>query len=133
MDHKRFGKLKRGKLSPSTDRLAWNDPGRRASTIDRVHFRSHADGKRLVLVITGKGKKKDRAGRSLCAMVFASSGASLAWDRAFKPDCYAGCAISSKSWRWWRVLRLSVERGNRKVAARSGSTISADTTRKESP
>ncbi|MEP2642646.1 Smr/MutS family protein [Roseobacter sp.] len=63
MDQKTFGKLKRGKMKPE---------GRvdlHGMTLDRAHgvltrfiLTSHGSGKRLVLVITGKGKNRDEGG-----------------------------------------------------------------------
>jgi len=57
MDRRRFGKLKKGRLTPEA-RLDLH-----GMTLDRAHGalggfirRAHADGKRLVLVITGKGR-----------------------------------------------------------------------------
>lgn len=63
MDHKRFGKLKRGKLSPEAriDLHGMTLAAAHPRLIEFI-FRSHADGKRLVLIITGKGKKKDEGG-----------------------------------------------------------------------
>jgi DNA-nicking Smr family endonuclease len=63
MDAKAFGKLKRGKLRPDA-RIDLH-----GMTLDRAHpaltrfiLDSHAKGKRLVLVITGKGKQRDEGG-----------------------------------------------------------------------
>ncbi|WP_386624678.1 Smr/MutS family protein [Sulfitobacter geojensis] len=63
MDQKAFGKLKRGKLKPE-GRLDLH-----GMTLDRAHpalsrfiLSSHKSGKRLVLVITGKGKQRDEGG-----------------------------------------------------------------------
>ena len=63
MDHKAFGKLKRGKLRPE-GRIDLH-----VMTLDRAHpalngfiMDAHARGKRLVLVITGKGKRRDEGG-----------------------------------------------------------------------
>lgn len=63
MDHKAFGKLKRGKLKPE-GRIDLH-----GMTLDRAHpalsrfiMSSHKQGKRLVLVITGKGKMRDEGG-----------------------------------------------------------------------
>lgn len=63
MDQKTFGKMKRGKLLPE---------GRvdlHGMTLDRAHgvlvnfiLSAHGSGKRLVLVITGKGKNRDEGG-----------------------------------------------------------------------
>jgi DNA-nicking Smr family endonuclease len=63
MDSKAFGKLKRGKLHPE-GRIDLH-----GMTLDRAHpaltkfiLGSHAKGRRLVLVITGKGKLRDEGG-----------------------------------------------------------------------
>jgi DNA-nicking Smr family endonuclease len=63
MDQKAFGKLKRGKLVPE-GKLDLH-----GMTMDRAHpaltrfiLSAHASGKRLVLVITGKGKDRDEGG-----------------------------------------------------------------------
>ncbi|AXI44611.1 DNA mismatch repair protein MutS [Sulfitobacter sp. SK012] len=63
MDQKSFGKLKRGKIKPE-GRIDLH-----GMTLDRAHptltrfiLSAHADGKRLVLVITGKGKQRDEGG-----------------------------------------------------------------------
>jgi len=63
MDKKKFGKLKRGKMVPDAK------IDLHGMTLDRAHpaltgfvLRSHAEGKRLVLVITGKGKSKQDDG-----------------------------------------------------------------------
>lgn len=63
MDNKSFGKLKRGKLRPE-GRIDLH-----GMTLDRAHpalshfiLSSHRSGKRLVLVITGKGKQRDDGG-----------------------------------------------------------------------
>ena len=59
MDKKMFGKMKRGKILPE------GKIDLHGMTLDQAHpaltgfiLRSHAEGKRLVLVITGKGKSK---------------------------------------------------------------------------
>lgn len=59
MDKKAFGRMKRGKLVPE------GKIDLHGMTADQAHgaltgfiMRSHAEGKRLVLVITGKGKSK---------------------------------------------------------------------------
>ncbi|WP_424972147.1 Smr/MutS family protein [Dinoroseobacter sp. S76] len=63
MDRKAFGRLKRGKLSPEGRidlhgmTLAQAHPA-----LNRFILGSHAQGKRLVLVITGKGKDRDAGG-----------------------------------------------------------------------
>lgn len=63
MDRKTFGRLKRGKLVPE-GKLDLH-----GMTMDQAHpsliafiLRAHAQGKRLVLVITGKGKDRDEGG-----------------------------------------------------------------------
>jgi DNA-nicking Smr family endonuclease len=63
MDRKAYGKLKRGKLQPEA-RIDLH-----GMTVDRAHgalssfiFRAHGQGKRLVLVITGKGRRSDAGG-----------------------------------------------------------------------
>lgn len=63
MDQKAFGRLKRGKLRPE-GRIDLH-----GMTLDRAHpaltgfiMDAHARGKRLVLVITGKGKRRDEGG-----------------------------------------------------------------------
>ncbi|MBV1866421.1 MAG: Smr/MutS family protein [Marinosulfonomonas sp.] len=60
MDHKSFGRMKKGKLSPEGRidlhgmTLAQAHPA-----VTRFILDAHASGKRLVLVITGKGKRRD--------------------------------------------------------------------------
>lgn len=63
MDQKSFGKLKRGELRPE-GKLDLH-----GMTLDRAHpaltgfvMNAHASGKRLVLVVTGKGKQRDEGG-----------------------------------------------------------------------
>lgn len=63
MDRKAFQRLKRGKLEPEA-RLDLH-----GMTLDQAHgalsgfiLRSHAAGRRLVLVVTGKGKDRDTDG-----------------------------------------------------------------------
>lgn len=63
MDRKSFGKMKRGKLQPE-GRIDLH-----GMTLDRAHpaltrfiMGAHGSGKRLVLVITGKGKDRDEGG-----------------------------------------------------------------------
>lgn len=58
MDHKAYGRLKRGKLTPEAK------IDLHGMTADRAHgaltgfiLRAHGQGKRLVLVITGKGRQ----------------------------------------------------------------------------
>ncbi|WP_435140167.1 Smr/MutS family protein [Pseudopelagicola sp. nBUS_19] len=59
MDQKAFVKLKRGKIFPEgkIDLHGMTMSEAHPALIDFL-FRSHAEGKRLVLVITGKGKQK---------------------------------------------------------------------------
>ena len=63
MDRKSFQRLKRGKLSPEA-RLDLH-----GMTLDQAHgaltafiLRAHGAGKRLVLIVTGKGKDRDIGG-----------------------------------------------------------------------
>lgn len=63
MDRKAYGRMKRGKLSPE-GRIDLH-----GMTLERAHpaltrfiLSAHAQGKRLVLVITGKGKQRDTGG-----------------------------------------------------------------------
>lgn len=63
MDNKAFGKLKRGKLRPE------GKIDLHGMTLDRAHpvltgfvMNAHAQGKRLILVVTGKGKQRDEGG-----------------------------------------------------------------------
>ncbi len=63
MDRKAYGKLKKGKLSPEA-RIDLH-----GMTVDRAHgalsgfiYRAHGQGKRLILVITGKGRRSDTDG-----------------------------------------------------------------------
>ena len=63
MDRKTFGKLRRGKVVPE------GKIDLHGMTLDQAHpaligfiLRAHANGKRLVLVITGKGKSRDADG-----------------------------------------------------------------------
>jgi DNA-nicking Smr family endonuclease len=63
MDQKSFGKLKRGKLRPE------GKIDLHGMTLDRAHpvltgfvMNAHANGKRLILVVTGKGKLRDEGG-----------------------------------------------------------------------
>ncbi|KEJ90637.1 Smr/MutS family protein [Sulfitobacter donghicola] len=63
MDNKSFGKLKRGKMRPE------GKIDLHGMTLERAHpallsfvMRSHAQGKRLILVVTGKGKQRDDGG-----------------------------------------------------------------------
>ena len=63
MDRKKHGQMKRGRMDPEA-RLDLH-----GMTLDRAHpalvqfvLSSHAAGRRLVLVITGKGKHRDDGG-----------------------------------------------------------------------
>ncbi|MBW4706707.1 Smr/MutS family protein [Roseobacter sp. YSTF-M11] len=63
MDQKAFGKMTRGKMKPE-GRIDLH-----GMTLDRAHaaltkfvLNAHGSGKRLVLVITGKGKNRDAGG-----------------------------------------------------------------------
>lgn len=63
MDKKAFGRMKRGKMKPEA-RIDLH-----GLTLDRAHpalirfiLTAHGSGKRLVLVITGKGKSSDQPG-----------------------------------------------------------------------
>lgn len=63
MDQKSFTKLKRGKLRPE------GKIDLHGMTLERAHpvltgfvMNAHASGKRLVLVVTGKGKQRDEGG-----------------------------------------------------------------------
>ncbi|MFY0681972.1 MAG: Smr/MutS family protein [Thalassovita sp.] len=63
MDKKSYGKMKRGKLVPE-GKLDLH-----GMTMDKAHpalvgfiMRSHSQGRRLVLVVTGKGKHRDDGG-----------------------------------------------------------------------
>ncbi len=63
MDRKAFQRLRRGKLDPEA-RIDLH-----GMTLDQAHgaltgfvLRAHGAGKRLVLVVTGKGKDRDRGG-----------------------------------------------------------------------
>jgi len=59
MDKKAFGKLKRGKLRPEGRIDLHGMTAQQAhGALNRFVMRAHGDGKRLVLVITGKGKDK---------------------------------------------------------------------------
>ncbi len=63
MDKKKFGKLKRGKLLPEgrIDLHGLNLQQAHGALTGFI-YQSHTEGKRLVLVITGKGKVKDDGG-----------------------------------------------------------------------
>ncbi|MEQ6249560.1 Smr/MutS family protein [Sulfitobacter sp. HNIBRBA3233] len=63
MDRKTHGKLTRGKLRPE------GKIDLHGMTLDRAHpaltgfvLKAHAQGKRLILVVTGKGKQRDEGG-----------------------------------------------------------------------
>ncbi|WP_270725190.1 Smr/MutS family protein [Shimia sp. Alg240-R146] len=59
MDKKAFGRLKRGKLKPEGKIDLHGLTAQQAhGALTGFVMRSHAEGKRLVLVITGKGKSK---------------------------------------------------------------------------
>ncbi|ABV95176.1 Smr protein/MutS2 [Dinoroseobacter shibae DFL 12 = DSM 16493] len=63
MDRKAFGKLKRGKLKPE-GRLDLHGMtlSQAHPALNRFILGAHSQGKRLVLVITGKGKDRDQGG-----------------------------------------------------------------------
>ncbi|WP_341367759.1 Smr/MutS family protein [Yoonia sp. BS5-3] len=63
MDHKSFGRMKRGKLSPEA-RIDLHGMTLAEAHPELVGFilQSQAAGRRLVLVITGKGKDRDDGG-----------------------------------------------------------------------
>ena len=63
MDAKSFGQMTRGKLKPEAriDLHGMTVAEAHPELVDFV-LRAHADGKRLVLVITGKGKMRDDSG-----------------------------------------------------------------------
>jgi DNA-nicking Smr family endonuclease len=63
MDHKKFGKMRRGKLAPEAriDLHGMTVAQAHPVLIDFI-MSSHARGLRLVLVITGKGKDRDQGG-----------------------------------------------------------------------
>ena len=63
MDSKDFGKLKRGKLAPEGRiDLHGMTLDQAQPALNRFIAQSHVQGRRLVLVITGKGKSKDEHG-----------------------------------------------------------------------
>ena len=63
MDKKTFGKLKRGKLLPEGKLdLHGMTMNRAHPALTRFILRAQAEGKRLVLVVTGKGKMRDQGG-----------------------------------------------------------------------
>jgi DNA-nicking Smr family endonuclease len=63
MDHKTYGRMARGKLSPEA-RLDLHGMTLSEAHAELIHFvlTSQAEGLRLLLVITGKGKAKDTQG-----------------------------------------------------------------------
>ncbi|PUB17189.1 Smr/MutS family protein [Yoonia sediminilitoris] len=63
MDNKSFGKMKRGKLKPEA-RIDLHGMTMSEAHPELIRFimGSHAMGRRLVLVITGKGKDRDEGG-----------------------------------------------------------------------
>lgn len=63
MDHKKYGKMRRGKLAPEAriDLHGMTMAQAHPALIDFIAS-SHARGLRLVLVITGKGKDRDEGG-----------------------------------------------------------------------
>ena len=63
MDKKAFGRLRRGKLVPEARiDLHGMTVGQAHPALTGFILRTHAEGKRLVLVITGKGKRSDDDG-----------------------------------------------------------------------
>lgn len=63
MDHKTFGKMKRGRLSPEGKLdLHGMTMAKAHPALNRFILDAYADGKRLVLVVTGKGKHRDEPG-----------------------------------------------------------------------
>lgn len=63
MDRKRFGKMQKGKLSPERRiDLHGMTVARAHPALTRFILDAYADGLRLVLVITGKGRDSDDAG-----------------------------------------------------------------------
>lgn len=63
MDHKTFGKLKRGRLVPEGKLdLHGKTMAQAHPALNRFVLEAYADGKRLVLVVTGKGKHRDEPG-----------------------------------------------------------------------
>jgi DNA-nicking Smr family endonuclease len=63
MDRKTFGRMKKGKLVPEARvDLHGMTLDRAHSTLTRFILTQHAKGRRLVLVITGKGKDRDGGG-----------------------------------------------------------------------
>lgn len=63
MDHKTFGKMKRGRLVPEGKLdLHGMTMANAHPALNRFILGAYADGKRLVLVVTGKGKHRDEPG-----------------------------------------------------------------------
>lgn len=63
MDHKKFGKMKRGRLSPEGKLdLHGMTMARAHPALNSFILNAYADGKRLVLIVTGKGKYRDEPG-----------------------------------------------------------------------
>lgn len=63
MDRRNFERMKRGKLSPEARLdLHGKTMAEAQPALRDFIFRAHGDGKRLVLVITGKGKHRDDGG-----------------------------------------------------------------------
>lgn len=63
MDHKTFGRMKRGRLIPEGKLdLHGKTMAEAHPALIRFILDAYADGKRLVLVVTGKGKHRDEPG-----------------------------------------------------------------------
>ncbi|MCV6825622.1 MULTISPECIES: Smr/MutS family protein [Halocynthiibacter] len=63
MDHKTFGKMKRGRIIPEGKLdLHGKTMAQAHPALNRFILDAYADGKRLVLVVTGKGKHRDEPG-----------------------------------------------------------------------
>lgn len=63
MDHKTFGKMKRGRLMPEGKLdLHGKTMAQAHPQLNNFILNAYADGKRLVLVVTGKGKHRDEPG-----------------------------------------------------------------------
>ena len=63
MDKKMFGRMKRGKMKPEGKLdLHGMTMSQAHPALMRFILSAHADGKRLVLVVTGKGKHRDEGG-----------------------------------------------------------------------
>lgn len=63
MDHKTFGKMKKGRLSPEGKLdLHGMTMANAHPALNQFILDAYADGKRLVLVVTGKGKYRDEPG-----------------------------------------------------------------------